>query len=164
RPAPEFPAGAGSAASSCGGVAIGCLRKTPEGGSIAPPFTSPPGVEPAGEQLEPRGTHCRRARSASIARPRERVVALGRLGALDTGVREAPNSWPPIYAASIFGLPSGRIEEGTMSFRVVCISRSTAAGGESIGQAVAQRLDFRYVDEQIITKAAQEAQVDPALV
>ena len=51
-----------------------------------------------------------------------------------------------------------------MSFRVVCISRSTAAGGESIGQAVAQRLDFRYVDEQIITKAAQQAQVDPALV
>jgi CMP/dCMP kinase len=51
-----------------------------------------------------------------------------------------------------------------MSFRVVCISRSTAAGGESIGQAVAQRLDFRYVDEQIIKKAAQQAQVDPALV
>lgn len=51
-----------------------------------------------------------------------------------------------------------------MSFRVVCISRRTAAGGESIGQAVAQRLDFRYVDEQIITRAAQLAQVDAALV
>ena len=51
-----------------------------------------------------------------------------------------------------------------MSFRVVCISRRTAAGGESIGQAVAQRLDFRYVDEQIIKRAAQQAQVDPALV
>ena len=51
-----------------------------------------------------------------------------------------------------------------MGFRVVCISRTTAAGGETIGQAVAQRLGFRYVDEQIIERAAQQAQVDPALV
>jgi hypothetical protein len=51
-----------------------------------------------------------------------------------------------------------------MEFRVVCISRTTAAGGEAIGQAVAQRLGFRYVDEQIIERAAQQAQVDPALV
>ncbi len=51
-----------------------------------------------------------------------------------------------------------------MGFRVVCISRATAAGGEDVGQAVAQRLGFRYVDEQIIRRAAQQAQVDPALV
>ena len=51
-----------------------------------------------------------------------------------------------------------------MSFRVVCISRTIAAGGESIGQAIAQRLGFHYVDEQIIEKAARQAQVDPALV
>ena len=51
-----------------------------------------------------------------------------------------------------------------MRFRVVCISRTTAAGGENVGQAVAQRLGFRYVDEQIIERAAQQAQVDPALV
>jgi len=51
-----------------------------------------------------------------------------------------------------------------MSFRVVCISRTIAAGGETIGQTVAQRLGFRYIDEQIITRAAQQAQVDPALV
>jgi cytidylate kinase len=51
-----------------------------------------------------------------------------------------------------------------MSIRVVCISRTIAAGGETIGQAVAQRLGFRYIDEQIIEKAAQQAQVDPALV
>jgi len=51
-----------------------------------------------------------------------------------------------------------------MSFHVVCISRTIAAGGESIGRAVAQGLGFRYVDEQIIEKAAQQAQVDPALV
>jgi cytidylate kinase len=51
-----------------------------------------------------------------------------------------------------------------MSFRVVCISRTIGAEGERIGQAVAQQLGFRYVDEQIIAKAAQLAQVDPALV
>lgn len=51
-----------------------------------------------------------------------------------------------------------------MGFRVVCISRTTAAGGESVGKAVAQRLGFRYVDEQIIERAAQQAQVEPALV
>lgn len=51
-----------------------------------------------------------------------------------------------------------------MGFRVVCISRTTAAGGEDVGQLLAQRLDFRYVDEQIIRRAAQQAQVDPALV
>ena len=51
-----------------------------------------------------------------------------------------------------------------MDVRVVCISRTLAAGGELIGQMVAQRLGFRYVDEHIITKAAAIAQVDPALV
>jgi cytidylate kinase len=51
-----------------------------------------------------------------------------------------------------------------MGFRVVCISRTTAAGGEDVGQAVAERLGFRYVDEQIIRRAAQQAQVDPGLV
>jgi len=51
-----------------------------------------------------------------------------------------------------------------MGFQVLCISRALAAGGEGIGQAVAQGLGFRYVDEQIITRAAQQAQVDPKLV
>lgn len=51
-----------------------------------------------------------------------------------------------------------------MGFRVVCISRAMAAAGEDIGEAVAQQLGFRYVDEQIIRRAAQLAQVDPALV
>jgi hypothetical protein len=51
-----------------------------------------------------------------------------------------------------------------MGFRVVCISRTTAAGGEDVGQAVAQQLGFWYVDEQIIRRAARQAQVEPALV
>ena len=51
-----------------------------------------------------------------------------------------------------------------MDVRVVCISRTMAAGGEGVGELVAGRLDFRYVDEQIVTLAARQAQVDPALV
>jgi len=51
-----------------------------------------------------------------------------------------------------------------MSFRVICISRTAAAGGENVGDSVAQRLGFRYVDEQIIERAAQLAQVDEKLV
>ncbi|MCX5738026.1 MAG: cytidylate kinase family protein, partial [Proteobacteria bacterium] len=51
-----------------------------------------------------------------------------------------------------------------MQFFVICISHTTAAGGETIGQAVAEQLAFRYVDEEIISMAGRLAQVDPALV
>jgi cytidylate kinase len=51
-----------------------------------------------------------------------------------------------------------------MSTRVVCISRTAAAGGETIGWVVARRLGFRYVDEEIVEKAAQKAGVDASLV
>lgn len=51
-----------------------------------------------------------------------------------------------------------------MPFRIVCVSRTLAAGGEELAHAVAQRLNFRYVDEEIIRLAARQAQVDPALV
>ena len=51
-----------------------------------------------------------------------------------------------------------------MDVRVICISRAIGAGGEAIGKTVAERLGFLYVDEQIITLAARQAQVDPALV
>ena len=51
-----------------------------------------------------------------------------------------------------------------MTRRVICISRTTAAGGEAIGQAVAARLGYRFVDEQIILRAAELARVDPARI
>jgi cytidylate kinase len=51
-----------------------------------------------------------------------------------------------------------------MGIRVVCISRAIAAGGETIGEMIARSLGFRYIDEQIVTRAARQAQVDPALV
>jgi hypothetical protein len=48
--------------------------------------------------------------------------------------------------------------------QVVCISRTLGALGEEIGRLVAERLSFRYVDEQVIERAARLAQVDPKLV
>ena len=41
-----------------------------------------------------------------------------------------------------------------MAAKVVCISRTLAAGGEEIGQAVAERLGFRVIDAEIIQRAA----------
>jgi cytidylate kinase len=48
--------------------------------------------------------------------------------------------------------------------RVVCISRDVAAGGETVGQAVAEGLGFRYVDEEIVTSAADKIGVPVDLV
>ncbi len=50
-------------------------------------------------------------------------------------------------------------ERGT---KVVAISRAAGAEGERIGALVAERLGFRYVDEEIITRAAEKQGVDPA--
>ncbi len=50
------------------------------------------------------------------------------------------------------------------STTVVSISRTLAAGGEEIGRLVARELDFRYVDDEIITKASEYAGVSPDTV
>ena len=49
-----------------------------------------------------------------------------------------------------------------MAYDIVCISRSVAAGGEEIGRTVARRLRYRYVDDEIVLKAAEKARVSPA--
>lgn len=51
-----------------------------------------------------------------------------------------------------------------MSARVVCISRTLAAGGETVGRLVADRLGFQYVDEEILALAGEKAKVDVDLV
>ena len=51
-----------------------------------------------------------------------------------------------------------------MPARVICVSHTTAASGEPVGRVVAERLGFQYVDEQIIARAGELAQVSPALV
>ena len=51
-----------------------------------------------------------------------------------------------------------------MSRSVVCISRAWGAGGEEVGRLVAYRLGFFFVDEQIITRAAELGGIDPEAV
>ncbi|HEY7253786.1 MAG TPA: cytidylate kinase-like family protein [Methylomirabilota bacterium] len=51
-----------------------------------------------------------------------------------------------------------------MPSRAVTISHTTGAGGEAIGRTVADRLGFRYIDEEIITLAAEKEGVDAELV
>ena len=51
-----------------------------------------------------------------------------------------------------------------MKFDVVCVSRSYGARGEEVGRIVAHQLSLRYVDEEIVTQAAQSGGVDPATV
>ena len=48
-----------------------------------------------------------------------------------------------------------------MSRSVVCISRAAGAGGEEVAQLVAQQLGFRYVDDEIVQRAAEKAGVSP---
>ena len=48
-----------------------------------------------------------------------------------------------------------------MSARVICLSRTLGAYGVEIGKTVADRLGFRYVDEEIVIKAAQKENLDP---
>ncbi len=48
--------------------------------------------------------------------------------------------------------------------RGVCISRTLGAGGEEIGREVAERLGFKFVDDEIILRAARKVNVDPGLV
>ena len=51
-----------------------------------------------------------------------------------------------------------------MPARVVCISRTIGALGEDVGRLAADRLGFRYLDEEIVSAAAAREGVDPELV
>jgi cytidylate kinase len=51
-----------------------------------------------------------------------------------------------------------------MAKRVIAISRTNGAGGEVVGRLVADTLGFRYVDEEIITRAAEKAGLEPSAV
>ena len=45
---------------------------------------------------------------------------------------------------------------------VVCISRVMGSGGEDVGRLVAVKLDVRYLDDEIISRAAAKGGVSPA--
>ena len=51
-----------------------------------------------------------------------------------------------------------------MATRIVTISHATGAGGDGIGRSVADRLHFRYVDEEIIEVAAKKHGLDASVV
>jgi cytidylate kinase len=51
-----------------------------------------------------------------------------------------------------------------MTRHAVCISHATGADGAAVGRAVAERLGFRYIDDEVIAEAAEWAELDPALV
>ncbi len=44
---------------------------------------------------------------------------------------------------------------------IVCISQTTGSGGLEIGHAAAERLGFRYLDEEIVALAAARERIDP---
>ena len=51
-----------------------------------------------------------------------------------------------------------------MRASVICISRIDGAGGPEIGQLLAERVEFRYVDDGIIIAAAQAEKLYPETV
>jgi cytidylate kinase len=51
-----------------------------------------------------------------------------------------------------------------MARRAICISHATGAEGVAVGREVAERLGFRYIDEEVISEAAEWADLDPAFV
>ena len=48
-----------------------------------------------------------------------------------------------------------------MSRNVICISRTIGAAGEELGGVVADKLSYRYVDDEIVFRAAEIAGVSP---
>ena len=51
---------------------------------------------------------------------------------------------------------------GTLPYRVICISKVTGSGGDEIGRLVSEELGFRYVDDEIIARAAEKGGVSPS--
>src|SRR5690349_5071394 len=51
-----------------------------------------------------------------------------------------------------------------MPGRAICISHATGAEGVEVARTVAQQLDYRYVDDEVIAEAAEWAGLDPAFV
>ena len=51
-----------------------------------------------------------------------------------------------------------------MAATVICISRTDGSAGEAVGVAVASDLGFRYVDQEIVIRAAEKAHVDRATI
>jgi cytidylate kinase len=51
-----------------------------------------------------------------------------------------------------------------MSCEIVCLARTLGGGGEEVAHGVSKQLGFRYVDEEIIARAAAKENLDPRLI
>ena len=51
-----------------------------------------------------------------------------------------------------------------MASNVVCVSRTLGAGGDEVARLVAERMGFRYVDDEIVVRAAEAAGVSVGAV
>jgi len=51
-----------------------------------------------------------------------------------------------------------------MDTKVICFSRSMSSGGDDIARMVAEKIRFRYVDDQIIITAAEKEGVSPVTI
>ncbi len=51
-----------------------------------------------------------------------------------------------------------------MAFQVVCLSAVDGSGAEQVGPLVAERLGYRLVNEEIVARAARQADLAPELV
>jgi cytidylate kinase len=51
-----------------------------------------------------------------------------------------------------------------VTFSVICVSRADGAGGEDVGRQVADRLGFRYIDEEVVDRAAERGGIDASAV
>src|SRR5436190_1682679 len=47
---------------------------------------------------------------------------------------------------------------------VICVSRAFGAAGEEVGQIAADRLGYRFLDGEILARAAEKGQLDTATV
>jgi hypothetical protein len=74
-----------------------------------------------------------------------------------------PASRNPVAGSGLTG-GAGAVASLGVPRSVVCISRAWGAGGEDVGRLVAERLGFAYVDEEIITRAAERGGLDPDTV
>jgi cytidylate kinase len=48
-----------------------------------------------------------------------------------------------------------------MACSVVCVSHTTGSGGDEVGQQIAERLGYLYVDEDIVARAAAAGGLEP---
>jgi len=54
--------------------------------------------------------------------------------------------------------------EEKVSYRIICVSHLSGAEGDSVARSVSERLGFRYLDEEIIERAAEWVDLDPSVV